>query len=102
MKMFWIVTWAVSLWVSDPCPDAVKTEAQARKYGTSNSGSVCAVNHGHYETQKYIRVFYSEEEANAFTYDGPPGIDFEVTKSTTAPQEKLPEGNSRSWPEYLR
>ena len=57
---FWVVTWKIGTWVSEPCPDF-----KPDKFGRWPA-TMCAVAHGRIEQSEMSRRFDDEQEAKAF------------------------------------
>lgn len=72
-----IVEWVVNIWVSDPCPDAVRVN----EYTGESIFYGCLVAHGHYEDKKMSKTFSNRESAESFVANGPKDMKFSILEA---------------------
>lgn len=75
MIFAFMVSWTVSIWVSDPCPD-FKPDRYTGQYPQIN----CLAIHGHFESIQKSEMFKSREDAETFINNAPPGMSKETFK----------------------
>ena len=69
--MLWafLVTWKLSFWITDPCPDAGKLNEYGNPLRGLNYG--CLVNHGHCIYEDKSKEFATLNEAEDFVRNAP-------------------------------